>query len=58
MKFYQETQTVWERLAAETRPIALYGMGDGADKILRVFEQYGIRASAVFASDEVSIEGL
>lgn len=51
MKFYQETQTVWERLAAETRPIALYGMGDGADKILRVFEQYGIRASAVFASD-------
>ncbi len=52
MKSYEETQTVWERLAAETRPIALYGMGDGADKILRVFEQYGIRASAVFASDE------
>lgn len=45
-------EDVWQRLRREARPIALYGMGDGAQKILRVFEQYGIRASAVFASDE------
>ena len=44
--------TVWERLRAETRPIVLYGMGDGADKILRVFAEKGIRAAGVFASDE------
>lgn len=44
--------TVWERLQAETRPVVLYGMGDGAEKILRVFAQKGIRASGVFASDE------
>ncbi len=45
-------QTVWDRLAQETRPIVLYGMGDGADKILRQFELHGIQASGVFASDE------
>lgn len=45
-------RTVWDRLAEETRPIVLYGMGDGADKILRVFAQRGIRAAGVFASDE------
>lgn len=45
-------ETVWQRLRRETRPIVLYGMGDGAQKILRVFEQYGIQVSALFASDE------
>ncbi len=44
--------TVWDTLAGETRPIVLYGMGDGADKILRVFAQRGIQAAGVFASDE------
>ena len=44
--------TVWERLMSEPRPILLYGMGDGADKILRVFAEKGIQASGVFASDE------
>ncbi|MFR4972227.1 MAG: FkbM family methyltransferase [Butyricicoccus pullicaecorum] len=43
---------MWERLQREDRPIALYGMGDGADKILRVFADKGIKASTVFASDE------
>ncbi|HJF53251.1 MAG TPA: FkbM family methyltransferase [Butyricicoccus pullicaecorum] len=43
---------MWERLQQERRPIALYGMGDGADKILRVFADKGIKASTVFASDE------
>ena len=45
-------RTVWDDLADETRPIVLYGMGDGADKILRQFEARGIRAAGVFASDE------
>ncbi len=43
---------MWERLQRETRPIVLYGMGDGAEKILRVFASYGISVAAVFASDE------
>ncbi|OUP52169.1 methyltransferase [Butyricicoccus pullicaecorum] len=52
MEFIQEKTSVWERLQQERRPIALYGMGDGADKILRVFVDKGIKASTVFASDE------
>ena len=52
MDFLSLEQSVWRRLQQETRPIALYGMGDGADKILAQFDRLGIRASAVFASDE------
>lgn len=51
MKWKEIRETVWDRLAMETRPIVLYGMGDGADKILREFEAHGIHASGVFASD-------
>ena len=51
MDFLSVEQSVWCRLQEETRPIALYGMGDGADKILAQFDRLGIRASAVFASD-------
>lgn len=52
MDFLTEEQSVWERLQAENRPIVLYGMGDGADKILQVFNEKKIKVSAVFASDE------
>ena len=52
MEFLHEEQSVWQYLREEKRPIVLYGMGDGADKILRVFADKGIRATAVFASDE------
>ncbi len=52
IRFYETEQSVWEKLSKETRPIVLYGMGDGADKILSRFDKFGIKASAVFASDE------
>ena len=52
MDFLALEQSVWTRLQEEKRPIVLYGMGDGADKILRQFERLGIQAAAVFASDE------
>lgn len=52
MRFKSSEQSVWERLQQEKRPIVLYGMGDGADKILNEFACRGIHASAVFASDE------
>ncbi len=52
MDFSQLEKTVWERLTGETRPIVLYGMGDGADKILARFSDFGINVSGVFASDE------
>lgn len=52
MDFSALEQSVWQRLAEEVRPVVLYGMGDGADKILTQFDRFGIKAAAVFASDE------
>lgn len=43
---------LWESLAKATKPIVLYGMGNGADKILAVLARYGIEVSDFFASDE------
>ena len=42
---------VWDKLADEKRPIVVYGMGNGADKLFRRFEKYGISVAEVFASD-------
>jgi FkbM family methyltransferase len=50
-----ETQSVWDFLKESHCggiPIYLYGMGDGADKILQVLSQKGIDVSGVYASDE------
>ena len=44
--------SVWERLKNCKKPVVLYGMGDGADKVLAAFDRYGIKASAVIASDD------
>ena len=42
---------VWHTLKDSNLPILIYGMGNGADKIISVFERYGIEFSDVFASD-------
>lgn len=42
---------VWTRLSQCEKPIALYGTGDGADKIAEVLAARGIPVAAVFASD-------
>lgn len=42
----------WERLAKTEKPIVMYGMGDGAEKILSVMEKKGIRPAEFMASDE------
>ncbi len=42
---------LWEHLAASDKTIVLYGMGNGADKILRACAEKGIPVSGVFASD-------
>lgn len=50
--FVTETTDLWDVLRQETRPIVLYGMGDGAQKILDVCAQKGIPVQGIFASDE------
>lgn len=42
---------VWDVLKAEARPIVVYGMGNGADKLFDRFLEFGIEVSDVFASD-------
>ena len=42
---------LWHFLATSERPIVMYGMGNGADKIIAVCEKYGIEISDFFASD-------
>ena len=42
---------LWHTLKNSKLPILVYGMGNGADKIISVFEKYQITYSDVFASD-------
>ena len=41
----------WEELKEAKLPIVLYGMGDGADRILAALTAHGLQAAGVFASD-------
>ena len=42
---------MWDELSRESRPIVVYGMGNGADKLFERFEKYSISVTDVFASD-------
>ena len=46
-------EDLWSYLDRSSSPVALYGTGDGADKIIKVLEDRGLggRVQAVFASD-------
>lgn len=43
---------LWQYLTRTDKHVVMYGMGDGADKILGVCERYGIVVEDFFASDE------
>ena len=42
---------LWQYLMTTDKPIVLYGMGNGADKIIKVLESKGISFDGIFASD-------
>ena len=42
---------LWSRLKIKDKPLLLYGMGNGADKIINVLSGLGISPDGVFASD-------
>lgn len=42
---------LWQRLKEAKKPIVLYGMGNGADRILDILNEMGVEAQGVFASD-------
>lgn len=52
LEFITEKENCWDKLRREKRPIYIYGMGDGAMKIMAVFNKYGIKTAGIFASDD------
>ena len=42
---------IWDNLREEKRPIVVYGMGNGADKLINRLNAYGVEISDFFASD-------
>ena len=46
------TKEIWAELSESGKAIVLYGMGNGADKIISVLESKGLEFADVFASDD------
>ncbi len=51
-KIVLSQKDIWNSLCQDTKPVILYGMGDGADKIISALDMYGIPVADIFASDE------
>lgn len=49
---------LWHRLQKEKRPILIYGMGNGAEKLLELARFYTVPIAGIFASQDHSREGL
>ena len=45
-------QDIWDHLRTAGKQLVLYGTGNGADKIIDALDAYGVRPTAVFASDD------
>ncbi len=52
LNFIKEPTSVWDNLQTTKKPIILYGMGNGADKIIDWCEAHHIKVSGIFATDE------
>ena len=48
---YPCTSDMWDKIANDGRPIVVYGMGNGADKLIRRLAEYGVDVADFFASD-------
>ncbi len=48
----RESMDLWTRLKSDSRPLILYGMGDGADKIISALATIGREPDDFFASDD------
>ena len=44
-------QNVWNTLKNDSKPVILYGMGLGAEKIMDTLAVYGVKIEGIFASD-------
>lgn len=48
---YPVKEDMWKKLKSEKRPILIYGMGNGADKLISRFSELNIDFADIFASD-------
>ena len=48
---YPCREDMWDIIKKEKRPIVVYGMGNGADKLLAHLSLYGVEVADFFASD-------
>lgn len=48
---YPLNSDMWEELKKESRPIVVYGMGNGADKLFERLSEFDVKISDIFASD-------
>lgn len=48
----RKKENIWNFLARDGKPIAVYGMGNGAEKIISTLQSYGVKVDEIFASDE------
>lgn len=52
LELLNEKENVWDYLSKSDKPIAVYGTGNGAQKIMETLEAHGGKVSDIFASDE------
>lgn len=50
LNFKIDELSVWEKLQKTTEPIIMYGTGNGADKVIDIFEKLDIKLSGITAS--------
>ena len=51
LNFKIDNFSVWEKLQQTTEPIIMYGTGNGADKVVDIFEKLNIKLSGITASN-------
>lgn len=52
MKLEINETDVWETLKKSEKPVVVYGMGNAAERIIKILGENGISVSDIFASDE------
>lgn len=52
LKFMSENKSSWEKIKESGLSVVVYGMGNGADKVIDEFERLGIPVKGVTASDD------
>lgn len=52
LELLNEKESIWNVLVKSDKPIVIYGMGNGSQKIIDTLKSYGGKISDIFASDE------